>query len=175
MMTAISTHLFKFAAVLSLLVLSPVPTRAADDSASSTLTIRNAAGEKIAVLGSQKNQTLTVQTPEGTEVILRADASKSGLLVIQNSQSEDAVIVGINKEDPGKLTVKRKGETDFAPIVTNVAKGIAIVIALLVIRAIIGAIGRGVKIEFNEERKSLELRLKDLERKLKEMGVPITE
>ena len=41
---------------------------------------------------------------------------------------------------------RKKGERDdlYTSIVLNVAKGIAIVIALLVLRAIIGAIGRGV-------------------------------
>lgn len=57
-------------------------------------------------------------------------------------------------------------------IVINVAKGIAIIVALLVLRAIIGAIGRGVAKEESVQKRvyELEAELADLKAKEIERG-----
>lgn len=102
------------------------------------------------ILDEPVNTTTTPPTPEPIDPVQLGSIGKAVQLAVGfNSATDQFEITQIAFDRKARMREDdelKKAERSqmFTDIVLNIAKGIAIIIALLVLRAIIGAIGRGV-------------------------------
>lgn len=119
----------------------------ADETPAREVLVLNPDGKPVASPGiGTSPQSLIFKDPEGNEITVRALASKDGLITLQNGKHGEIVTVGVDGKNRNRLTVKREGSERTDETYLNLAKGGAILVALLVLRWIIGAIGRGMKV-----------------------------
>jgi hypothetical protein len=118
----------------------------ADETPAGEVRVLTSDGRPVASLGvGTSPQSLIFRDPEGNEITVRASASKDGLITLQSGKDGEVVTVGVDGKDRNRLTIKREGSERTDEPYLNLAKAGAILVALLVLRWIIGAIGRGMK------------------------------
>ncbi len=83
-------------------------------------------------------RTLVLKGKPGQRLIIEADTSGSGQLIVQLEGNESPLLVGTDAKKTGKPESSGESWRDF--LIINAAKGAAIVIALLVLRWILGSL-----------------------------------
>ena len=158
--------------VVILSVLPPV-LEAVQDTTSSTITILNGDGEPVAVLQAQPPNRIQIgEAHEDAGMIATVDTTGKGFLVIRSVTGDDILVVGLDEKHDGRLSAHRSASEKerselIESIIRNFAKGIAIVIALLVLRRILPGIGR--VLTGGRDRASLERRVEELEQELERL------
>ncbi len=119
----------------------------ADETPAREVQVLTSDGKKVASPGiGTSPQSLIFKDPEGNEITVRTSASKDGLITLQRGKDGEIVTVGVDGKNRNRLTIKREGSERTDETYLNLAKGGAILVALLVLWWIIRALGRGMKV-----------------------------
>jgi hypothetical protein len=159
-------------ALLSILLFACVPT-VAQESVERAILVAGPDGNVVAELRSGDDQSIRLSDQLGQSIALKPADPTEGFIEVIDASGQ-SVVLG---KDIGEWSAKLEGEETkhlVKVIVFNVAKGIAVIVALLVVRSIIGAIGRGVAEEEEKEGQSRTMLLKrvgELEAELADLEV----
>ena len=157
-------------AILPLLVFLFSGSVSSQEPVERTILVAGPDGGVIAELRSSDAKLIRLTDQLGQSIALRPADPAKGFIEVLDTTGQ-SVVVG---KDIGEWSAILEGEETkhlIRVIVLNVTKGIAIIVALLILRSIIGAIGRGVENETELGRTQLLKRVGELEAELADLEV----
>tara|TARA_Y100001934_G_C12200349_1_gene700874 strand:+ start:456 stop:956 length:501 start_codon:yes stop_codon:yes gene_type:complete len=137
-----------------------------------TLLVVGPGGSVLTELKSNESTSIRLTDQLGQSVALSAADPAKGFVRVLDGNGK-AVVLG---QDIQSWSAKLEGEETkhlIQVIVFNVAKGIAIIVALLILRAIIAAIGKGVAEEEEKSRAHLLKEIGELEAELADKEIEL--
>ncbi len=145
------------------LILCLVSPLVAQDSTDRIIQVVNQDGTHLVELRSREGTTIRLTDQFDQSISLNAAAPQNGIIELINDQGV-SVFYGKNIDAWAEQIEDRETRRLVQDIVLNVSKGIAIVIALLVLRSIVRSIGKNVRGERNAA--DLQQRIYELEAEL---------